>query len=133
MAIEETTYAILAGNAPLMALSTGLTARIKPPGNWQYLSRPYIIYSPVTFDPTHIHDHATTALINHYPNFQVNVVADSYDSARAVANAVIMAIRGTNNGNHSGTQYFLRNQVVLDFDTDRKIQEIALDFEVFTS
>jgi len=132
MAIEETTYSILTGNAALMALSSGLASRIKPPGDWQFLTRPYIIYSPITFSPTHIHDHVTTALINHYPNFQINVVANSYDSARAVANAVITAIRGTANGNHSGTQYFLRNQVVLDFDTDRKIQEIALDFEVFT-
>jgi hypothetical protein len=129
MSIETTTYGILAASAAVTALTT--TARIKPPGDWQDLTRPYIVYKPVTFDPTYVHNHETTALIDHYPNFQINVVADTYASARAVSDAVKSAIRSTTNGNHSGTQYFLRNEIVLDFDTDRKIQEIALDFEVF--
>lgn len=129
MSIESTTYGILSAAAAVTALTT--TARIKPPGDWQDLARPYIIYKPVTFDPTYCHNAETAALIDHYPNFQINVVADTYASARAVSDAVKSAIRSTTNGNHSGTQYFLRNEIVLDFDTDRKIQEIALDFEVF--
>ena len=86
---------------------------------------------PITFDPTHCHNHETTALINHYPNLQINIVADSYSSARAVANAVSTAIRGTSNGLHSGWQFFLRNELPLDYDTDRKLMEIAQDYEVW--
>ena len=129
MPIEETVYSVLTAAAGVTALVP--VNRIKPPGDWQYLARPYIIHKPVTFDPTHVHNHETTALINHYPNYQMNIVADSYASARAVSNAVKTAIRGTTNGNHSGTQFFLRNEIPLDFDTDRKIIEIALDFEVY--
>ena len=129
MGIEETIYGILSADATLLGLSTGIAARIKPPGNWQALARPYIIYKPVTFNPTYVHDGGT--LIDQYPNFQINVVADSYSSARAVANAVKLAVIGTANGNHGGTQFFLRNEVALDFDTDRKLAEIALDYELF--
>ena len=129
MSIETTTYGILAAAAAVTALTTA--ARIKPPGAWQDLDRPYIIYRPVTFDPTYCHNAETVALLDHYPNLQINIVADTYASARAVSDAVKTAIRSTTNGNHSGTQYFLRNEIVLDFDTDRGIQEIALDFEVF--
>jgi hypothetical protein len=129
MSIEATTYGILAAAAAVTALTT--TARIKPPGDWQDLARPYIIYKPVTFDPSYCHNAETTAILDHWPNLQINIVADTYASARAVSDAVKAAIRSTTNGNHSGTQYFLRNEIVLDFDIDRKIQEIALDFEVF--
>ena len=129
MSIETTFYAVLSAAAGVTALVP--VSRIKPPGDWQNLTRPYIVYRPITRNPTHIHDPVTTSLIEHYPNFQVNIVADSYSSARTVADAVLAAIRGSANGVHSGWQFFLRNELPLEFDTDAKIMEIAQDYEVF--
>mgnify|MGYP001612239732 CR=1 FL=1 len=129
MAIEETIYSVLSAAAGVTALVP--VSRIKPPGDWQYMTRPYIIYRPITFNPTHIHNSVTVNLINHYPNLQINIVADSYSSARAVADAVTAAIRGTANGLQSGWQFFLRNELPLEWDGDRKIMEIAQDYEVF--
>ncbi len=131
MPVEETLYELLSTDVPLLALSPTIAQRIKPPGNWQFMPRPYIIYRPITFDPTYCHNHETAALIDHYPNFQISVVADDYSMASAVANAVNKAIRGTTNGTHSGWQFFLRARIAVDFDTDRKIQEIAMDYQVF--
>ncbi len=129
MSIETTIYSVLSGDATVVALTTA--ARIKPPGDWQNLARPYITYRPITFDPTHVHNHESTALINHYPNFQINIVADTYASAREVADAVKTAIRGTANGLQGTWQFFLRNELPLDYDTDMKIMEIAQDYEVW--
>ena len=129
MAIEATIYSVLSAAAGVTALVPA--SRIKPPGDWQNLARPYIVYRPITRDPQYCHNHETTALIDHYPNFQVSIVADTYSSARSVADAVITAIRGTSNGLHSGWQFFLRNELPLPFDTDKGIQEIAQDYEIW--
>lgn len=129
MAIEDTVYSVLSSAAGVIALVP--VGRIKPPGDWQALTRPYIVYRPITLRPTYTHDIPTVDLILEYPNFQVSIVADSYPSGRAVANAVTAAIKGAANGNHSGVQFFLRNETALDFDTDRKIIEIAQDYEVW--
>jgi hypothetical protein len=129
MPIEETVYSVLSAAAGVTSLVPA--DRIKPPGNWQYMTRPYIIHRPVTSRPTHVHSAVTLALINHNPNYQINAVADSYSSGRAVVNAIKAAIFGTTNGNHGGTQFFLRNEMPLPFDPDRKIIEFALDYEIF--
>ena len=129
MSIETTTYSVLSGAVGVTALVPA--SRIKPPGDWQNLARPYITYRPITFDPTYVHNHETAELINHYPNFQINIVADTYASAMAVSDAVKAAIRGTANGLHGSWDYKLRQLLPLPFDTDLKIQEIAHDYEVW--
>lgn len=131
MPVEETLYALLSTDAPLLALSPTIAQRIKPPGAWQYLSRPYIVYRPITFDPTHVHNPESTRTIRRYPNLQITVVADDYSMARAVADAVDEAILGTTNGQQGTWKFFLRAKIALDFDTDRKIQEISLDYEAW--
>jgi len=129
MAIEATVYSVLSGAAGLTALVPA--NRIKPPGDYQALARPYIVYRPITLRPMHTHDAPAVELLLQYPNFQVSIIADNYPSARAVATAVKAAIQGDDNGNHDGVQFFLRNETPLDYDTDRKIIEIAQDYEVF--
>lgn len=129
MPIEETIYSVLSSAAGVTALVPA--SRIKPPGDWQNLQMPYIVYRPITQRPMYTHDAPGTELLLQYPNFQVSIVANTYLAARAVGTAVKAAIRGDNNGNHSGVQFFLRNELPLPYDTDRNIQEIAQDYEVW--
>jgi hypothetical protein len=129
MAIEESIYSLLSASSGVTALCPA--ARIKPPGDYQALPRPYVVHRPIVLDPLYTHDSPTTALLEHVPSYQINIVAADYPTARALATAVRAAICGTNNGNHSGVQFFLRNEIALTYDTDRKIQEIAQDYEIF--
>jgi len=129
VSVEEVVFSVLSGSAPLLSASAGIAARIKPPGDWQGLQKPYIVHKPISFEPTHTHD--AVEAIDHYPNYQITAVGETYAQARTIADLAKAAIRGTGSGNHNGVQFFLRNEITLDYDTDRKTQEITLDFEVF--
>jgi hypothetical protein len=129
MALEESVYSLLAAATGVTAICPA--ARIKPPGDWQALARPYIVHRPIVLDPTYTHDSPTVSLLEHAPSYQINIVTDDYPTGRRLAIAVRAAISGTNNGSHNGVQFFLRTEIALLYDTDRKLQEIAQDYEVF--
>lgn len=113
MTVETAIYNILRGNSTVTALCP--QARIKVPGNWQNLARPYIIHFPVTIDPIRTHD--GKAGLNMWDYYQVSVVADTYMQGRTLVDAVIAALDGQHPGLDiqlkGGTFYAGRNS---DFD-----------------
>jgi hypothetical protein len=100
--IEEQVYTILSAISAVTALVPA--SRIKVPGDWQNLSRPYIVHFPVSPDPVHVHDDAVI-----HPGvwdfYQISVFADSYSSGRAVIDALIENFRDNMTG---GVTAFLR-------------------------
>jgi hypothetical protein len=120
--IEETVYSLLSADATFIALNPA--ARIKVPGDWQSLSKPYTMHSPVSHRP--IHTHQGIADLKEWPNYQVTACALNYSDARAVAERVKVVLAASND-----PKFFLRNDVALPYDTDRKVAQIALDFQVF--
>lgn len=81
MTVEEKVYAILSA-APVIIPAN----RIKPPGNWQNLARPYIQHFPVSIHPTYTHERLEN--LKDWEFYQVDVFSDDYASGNAVAVAV---------------------------------------------
>ena len=89
MTIREKVQAILAAAG---GVTTFVPAnRIRVPGPWQNLARPYIIHFVVAVDPTHTHAGLAQGLGWEY---QVSVFADSYSTGDAIARAVVTALNG---------------------------------------
>ena len=100
--IEEQVYTILGGISALTALVP--TSRIKVPGDWQNLTRPYIVHFPVSPDPVHVHDDSAIQP-GVWDFYQISVFADSYSSGRAVIDVLIENFRDNLTG---GVTAFLR-------------------------
>ncbi len=122
MTIEEQTETLLTGDAGLTALVP--TARIKVPGDWQDLPRPYIVHFPVSPEPTYLQE--SRAALTCWRNYQVSCFADLYSTARTVAAAVVSAL----SGQHSGVTFFWRDQRFF-YESDIKVHQVVLDFEVY--
>jgi hypothetical protein len=128
MNVEDKVQALLSASLPAYGSPSVVLVpaiRIRTPGDWQNLVRPYIVHFPISADP--IYTHQGRAALTPWRNYQVTVVADSWSSARLVANAV----RDILDGNHDGVQFFYRNTIGLPWDFERRVQEIAVDFEIF--
>lgn len=124
MIIEEKVFSLLSVAASITALVPA--TRIKPPGDWQNLARPYIVHFPVALSANYTH--SGRAAMNAWPFYQVSCFADSYSEARSLAAIVAAAL----SGNHDGCQFFVRNQTAL-FDSEVKVHHVAVDFEIFES
>jgi hypothetical protein len=124
--IEEHVLSLLAAALP----PTVPANRIKPRGDWQNLDRPYVVHFPVAVDP--IYTHGGRAALTPWPAYQVNVVTSgesgvAYSQAATIARAIVAALEGA----HGQATFFWRGFIPLDYDADRRIQEIAVNFEVF--
>lgn len=122
MTIEEKVFEILAADAAFVARNP--SDNILPPGDWQGIEGTYTLHAPVSHRP--IETHAGTAALKQWPNYQVSVFAFDYSTARAVADLANTALTASVH-----PKFFLRNQVSLPYDTDRKRAHIALDYEVW--
>jgi hypothetical protein len=123
--IEEQVFTILCGIPPLVDLVP--TSRIKVPGDWQNLARPYIVHFPVSPVPSHVHD---DSLIQPgiWDFYQVSVVSDSYSQGREVVDLLIENFRGNLPG---GVTAFLRPgafYIGSEKIGDRLIENFALNF-----
>lgn len=125
MTVEAKIQTLLVANAALVALVPA--SRIRAPGNWQGLTRPYIVHFPVTSDS--ILTHSGTAGLKRWLYYQVSVVAETYASARAAADAVVTALNGTRDS-VTGLIAVIGAPIPLPFDTDLNIQEIAVNFQI---
>lgn len=128
MTIEEKTQALLAAALPAYGsppVELVPVARIKVPGNWQGLARPYVVHGPVSEAPLHAHDGLVD--LDEWPDYQVSVFAETYSEARAIANAV----KATLNGNHDGVEYLFRGMAPMPYEFDVRIQQIVCGFQVF--
>lgn len=123
MTIEEKVYAVLGAD---QALALAIPkARIKVPGDWQNLARPYIVHFPVSLQPTRTHDGLRKLRIWDY--YQVSVVADTYSSGRAICELVVAALDGVRDDVHfiwrPGAIYVGRNDEI-------GVEEFALNFRI---
>jgi hypothetical protein len=101
-------------------------ARIKPPGDWQDLALPYIVHFPVGVSPTQLL--ASRAALTEWPFYQISIFAASYSAADAIA----VAIRDLlGNANSDGVQFMWTGQRALPFEEDVRIQQIAMDFQIW--
>lgn len=126
MVVEEKIQALLVGAAGVTALVPA--ARIKMPGDWQDLPRPYIVHGPVSIHPTYTHEGLID--LRDWEFYQVSCFADKvYSDAKRIAVAVRAAL-GSYVG-ADGTQIFWRNEVRQPFEADLRIQQIVVEFEVW--
>jgi hypothetical protein len=95
MTIEEAIYTILSSNATITALVPA--SRIKVPGDWQNIERPYIVHQVSSLQPTRTHTGLASLRTWDY---QINIIADTYSAGRALTEAVIVALDGWHVGIH---------------------------------
>jgi hypothetical protein len=128
MTIEEKMLAIWAADAAATALVPA--ARFKVPGNWQDIARPYIIQYPVAEAASETHQSSEfSGSLRIWEFYQLSVIADSYSTAKAVAEKV----RTVFNGNHAGVQIVYRGQRFVGRDDETLTEHIAIDFRVAES
>ena len=89
MTVREKIQAVLEAASGVTAFVP--TNRIRVPGAWQNLDRPYLIHFAVAADPTYTHSGLAAGRGWEY---QVSVFADSYSTGDAVATAVVNALSG---------------------------------------
>jgi hypothetical protein len=123
--IEEQVFTILSSIAAVTALVPA--ARIKVPGNWQNLERPYIIHFPVSPAPADVHD---DSLIQPgiWDFYQISVFADTYSSGRAVADALIENFR--DNLAAGVTAFFRPGSFYQGRDEQTNIEHFAMNFRI---
>lgn len=125
MTIEEQVLTILSGFSAVTSLVPA--SRIKVPGNWQNLQRPYIVHFPVSPDARHVHD---DGLIQPgiWDFYQISVYADTYSQGRAVVKAIIANFRGQLAG---GVTAFLQpGAFYMGRDDQMNVEHFALNFRV---
>lgn len=101
-------------------------ARIKPPGAWQSLPRPYIVHFPVTVDPQRTGDGLAMRI---WTDYQVSVFADSYSSGRELSRGVTDGLDGTHSVAGDGVTYLFERQNYF-YDDEFNVHHFALSFRV---
>ncbi len=128
MTVEEKVYALLSAAAAVTVQVPA--ARIKPPGDWQDLARPYIVHAPINGagETVHTHDGGLQALrIWHF--YCIEIYAQTTSQARAIAELVIAALDGHSDSDVD--RIALASPPYLHaYDTDRKVAQVSLDFEI---
>jgi len=124
MSVETDIQDILEAAGAVIALCPA--SRIRVPGDWQNLTRPYIVHFPVSTDPQRNHDGLETLCI--WDPYQVSIFGDTYSSAQALAVAVRTALDGTD-ATTGLTAHWQRTFRVPD-DQDTSVEHIVSEFRV---
>lgn len=126
----------------VLVAAGGVTAyvpanRIRVPGPWQNLARPYIVHFAVAVDPTHTHSGLAQGIGWAY---QVSIFADSYSTGDAIAKAVVAAVDGVHGDSpftegmtvmwDPGTWYVGAEGSGVD-GSGPPIEHFAVEFQVF--
>lgn len=126
MTVEEKVQVILLADSTLTAVVSG--ARIKTPGDWQGLERPYIIHQPHAGRVTHTYGEGLQPL-RQWDFYGVEIYAATHGQARAIGELVIAAMDGYQDADVQ--RIALANPPVPGlYDTDRKVARLSLDFEI---
>jgi len=123
--VEEKMFSIFQGLAAVTAIVP--IERIKGPGDWQNLARPYIVHFPVAVEPIHTHTEGLMGL-KIWRFYQVSIIAASYGLAATIRDVLIDALDGYHDSDVNRIAYL--GVGMTNFDTDKKIAEMALNFEV---
>lgn len=126
MNVEDKVQGILAGNAALVAQVP--VARIKTPGDWQAISSPYIIHQPVAGEVFHNYDGELLQL-QMWSFYEVSIYATTHYLARTIGNLVVAALDGFMDADIQRIALG-HPPVPGEYDTDRKIARLTLDFEI---
>lgn len=123
--IEEQVYTILSGVSAITSLVPA--ARIKVPGSWQDLARPYIIHFPVSAAPFHVHD-GSLIQPGIWDWYQISVFSNSYSEGRAVCDAIIDNFRGCMTG---GVTAFLKHgKFYQGRDSELNVEHFSLNYRI---
>lgn len=123
MTIDQKVYALLIANGGVTAIAP--SSRIKPQGDWQNLERPYIVHFPAGTFIQRLH--SGRAPLTEWM-YQVSCFAEAYSAARALADAVKIALDGV----HDDVRLFWEDQnAQIERDTVPAVHHIALTFRVF--
>ena len=129
MTIEETVQALLEAALPAYGsppVDLVAASRIKVPGNWQNLAKPYIVHFPAAPNvPMYMHSGMLD--LDEWPFYQVSVFDTTYSGARTVANAVVATLEGT----HSDVTFLFRGMMPMPYEADVNVQQIVLEFQIF--
>ena len=124
MKVEEKVYAVLAAAPGVTTLAAA--GRIKPPGDWQNLARPYIVHFPVAAESIQMHGSPGLATLKMW-RYQVSCFADSYSGARSLAAAVRTAIGGYAEG---GIVSHWMSDYDVPYAPDVRVIQIVSEFEI---
>lgn len=122
MTVSEKVQAVLEGDGRLTALVP--TDRIRVPGDWQNLARPYIVHFPVSVEPIQCHDGRPAMTI--WPDYQVSIFADDFGQAEDLA----VVVRDALEGNHNGMQVFWERGWFIGQEIDPPVFHFALGFRI---
>jgi hypothetical protein len=128
MNIDEKTYELLSAAGALPSYGSPVTqlvpaSRIKPPGDWQTLTKPYVVYFGILTEPTEMH--SGRAPLTGW-RVQVSVFALGYKEAMAIVPAVVAILSASTN-----PRYFWVSQSPMPYEHDVKVQQIVLEFDAW--
>jgi hypothetical protein len=122
--VEEKVQEVLVGDSGLTTLVPA--SKIRVSGDDQGIQVPYIMHFPVAEIPVETYDGA--AGLRMWRNYQIDIYAGSLSAAAVIRDAVLSAL----NGYHDSItdRIFQAPGGASDYDVDRKVAHVALDFEV---
>ncbi len=126
MNVTEKVYAVLAASAGVTALVPA--SRIKPPGDWQGLTIPYIVHFPVVVTTDQTHNSGLINLKNWL--YQVSCFGANYKEAKQVSAAVVTALGSYRAG---GMTSHYSGERTMPYEGDYRIQQIVLEFDIWES
>lgn len=127
MTIENAVRDVLVAASTVTALVPPSRIKVGQGGDDQMLPKPYIRHRPVGLETTHTHDGGLMGA-RQWRFYQVTCVGKDYEEAKQVVE-VIKAVLGAYRGPEFHS--FLEGELPFDFDYQRKLQEIALDFYIY--
>ncbi len=125
MTVEEKMYDIMKNKAGITALVPA--SRIKGWGVYQNLARPYIFHMPVALEPSRTHEGLVGLRIWRF--YQISIFADTLLEAANIREALITELDGYHDAAVNRIA-FLGPGGPGDFDTDKGIAHLPLNFEV---
>lgn len=126
LSVEAKMYSIMSNAAGITALVPA--AKIKVPGAWQNLARPYLVHFPVAVELIHTHGEGLADL-RIWRFYQISIFADTYGEAIAIRDALVLALDGYKDAEVNRIAYRGAGGAG-DFDADLNIQHLPLNFLV---
>jgi len=127
MNIEEKIFSVLSADAGVIGAVP--IDRIRPPGNWEALDRPYIVHFPVTPQVFRTHETGSSTLLKIW-RYQVSCFAGTYSAAKALAVLVRAALDNYRTG---GINSYWVGETHVPYELDVLVQHIAVEFEIADS
>jgi len=132
LTVSEAIQYVLTHGATLIPLVPAV--RIRVPGAWEGMARPYVQHQPVAPYPMQTHSGRVALVV--WDSYQVDVYSDDYPTGEVAANAVIADLEGTHAvgaaspPNDWVEAYWLPGSFYLGHEDDTNLEHFALEFRV---